>query len=318
MAGKKRQTGDVKTFTWSGHELRAVVVAGNPWFVAKDVCGMLGLGNPSKALRALDIDEKGITTGNTPGGKQALATINESGLYSLILRSRKPEAKAFKKWVTSEVLPSIRKTGQYSETLVDSLLDNPQKLRLLVDRFAESKLAEQGAKEEAVKARATVAKAKKAVAESAAVHRVLLNEVTAIADDAATLQQLKERGHEIQIGSFAKLLASLDCPVGRNRLFEILRTLGYFMKEGRRITSPKQEYIDRGWFKKHMVQFQLPDDAAYDGKRAACSYTPYITSKGVAALWPELCDYFGIKKDVTEVLRMLVAYEDGLIPMNVE
>jgi prophage antirepressor-like protein len=88
---------------------------GNPWWVAKEVCGILGISNPSKAASCLDGDEKSnVTISNTGnGGRDIRTIINESGLYSLILRSRKPEAKVFKKWVTGEVLPAIRKTGGY-------------------------------------------------------------------------------------------------------------------------------------------------------------------------------------------------------------
>ena len=87
---------------------------GNPWFVAVDVCAALGVGNSRQALSYLDDDEKGVITNDTLGGKQEMATVNEPGLYSLILRSRKPEAKKFKRWITHEVIPSIRKTGQYT------------------------------------------------------------------------------------------------------------------------------------------------------------------------------------------------------------
>lgn len=90
---------------------------GVPMWVADEVCAVLGITNPRDTLRkVLDDDEKGVATVYTPGGPQRKATINESGLYSLILRSRKPEAKAFKRWVTHEVLPQIRKTGTYSTT----------------------------------------------------------------------------------------------------------------------------------------------------------------------------------------------------------
>lgn len=88
---------------------------GTPWWVAKDVCLLLGFGNPSQALaNHLDEDEKGIIPHDTPGGKQDLLTVNESGLYALIFKSSKPEARPFRKWVTSEVLPSIRKNGSFS------------------------------------------------------------------------------------------------------------------------------------------------------------------------------------------------------------
>lgn len=95
--------------------VRITMIDGNPWFVAKDVCDCLEIGDVSKTVSYLDEDEKGTTTNRTLGGDQRMLTINESGLYSLILRSRKPEAKAFKRWITHEVLPSIRKTGGIRE-----------------------------------------------------------------------------------------------------------------------------------------------------------------------------------------------------------
>jgi len=87
---------------------------GELWFVASDVCDCLGLVNVTRTLQRLRDDEKSFDTIETPGGKQRMRVINESGLYSLVLTSRKPEAKRFQRWVTHEVLPSIRKTGSYS------------------------------------------------------------------------------------------------------------------------------------------------------------------------------------------------------------
>ena len=104
------------TFQYESLKVRTITFGNEPWFVAKDVCAILGLSDVSMSLSRLDPDEKGTSSIGTPGGTQQLSTINESGLYSLILTSRKPEAKAFKKWITSEVLPSIRRTGSYSLT----------------------------------------------------------------------------------------------------------------------------------------------------------------------------------------------------------
>ena len=86
---------------------------GEPWFVAKDVCTCLEIANVSDACSRLDEDERGIVSTDTPSGKQEMLIVSEPGLYSLIGSSKKPEAKAFKRWVTHEVLPSIRKTGKY-------------------------------------------------------------------------------------------------------------------------------------------------------------------------------------------------------------
>lgn len=104
----------IKAFEFEGkHTIRTIAIDGEPWFVASDVCTALDHSNTSKAISRLDDDEKGINISYTLGGNQEVLIINESGLYSLILTSRKPEAKKFKKWVTAEVLPSIRKTGRY-------------------------------------------------------------------------------------------------------------------------------------------------------------------------------------------------------------
>lgn len=94
-------------------DVRAVLIDGEPWFVAGDVSDALGYRDAHNMVRILDDDEKGTHNMSTPSGSQEMLVINESGLYSAILRSRKPEAKAFKKWVTAEVLPAIRKHGMY-------------------------------------------------------------------------------------------------------------------------------------------------------------------------------------------------------------
>jgi prophage antirepressor-like protein len=86
---------------------------GNPWWVAREVCTVLGIADPKSSTRFLESDEKGVHSMHTPGGKQNVTIVNEPGLYTLIFQSRKPEAKTFKRWVTHEVLPAIRKTGAY-------------------------------------------------------------------------------------------------------------------------------------------------------------------------------------------------------------
>lgn len=103
----------VQVFAFNGDEVRALVINGDPWWVAADVAAALELGNPRSSLARLDDDEKGVHTMDTPGGPQQMVTVNEPGLYSLILRSRKPEAKSFKRWITHKVLPALRTTGTY-------------------------------------------------------------------------------------------------------------------------------------------------------------------------------------------------------------
>lgn len=104
---------DMATFDFDEDILRVIDRDGEPWFVAKDLCRILDLENVARTVSRLDEDERGVTTVNTPGGNQEMTIVSESGLYALIFTSRKPEAKRFRKWVTSEVLPSIRRTGRY-------------------------------------------------------------------------------------------------------------------------------------------------------------------------------------------------------------
>ena len=114
---KQEQGNNVLDFNFEGHDVRAIAIDGEPWFVGKDVAEALGYGKRKSITNAVtnhvDDEDKGVTKIMTPGGRQKMVIINESGLYSLILSSKLDSAKKFKKWVTSEVLPSIRKNGGY-------------------------------------------------------------------------------------------------------------------------------------------------------------------------------------------------------------
>ena len=101
-------------FSFEQHAVRTVERDGQVWFIAADVCAVLSIKNPRDSVRHLDDDEKGVVSTDTLGGQQQMTIVNESGLYALVLRSRKPEARRFAKWVTAEVLPAIRKTGSYA------------------------------------------------------------------------------------------------------------------------------------------------------------------------------------------------------------
>ncbi|KZB73490.1 hypothetical protein AUQ43_17385 [Thalassospira sp. MCCC 1A01148] len=126
---KGSKMSEIITFNFDNVDFRAIEIAGQIWAVGTDVCKALGYRDAENGLRNLDEDEKGTHIVGTAGGDQNLLIINESGLYSLILRSRKPEAKRFKKWVTSEVLPSIRKTGAYhAETTLSAQGTDQQEL----------------------------------------------------------------------------------------------------------------------------------------------------------------------------------------------
>ncbi len=137
----------LELFNYEGHQVRTVALNDEAWFVTADVALVLGLGNFRSSLALLDDDEKGVHSVDTLGGAQSMATINEAGLYSLILRSRKPEAKAFKRWVTHEVLPSIRRTGSYGTSALPQMPTHTEALRGWADTLeraleAETKVAE--------------------------------------------------------------------------------------------------------------------------------------------------------------------------------
>lgn len=104
-------------FTYGGQQVRTIHIDGEPWFVAADVCAVLGIANSRDALARLDADEKGVGITDTLGGAQQVAVVNESGLYALTWTSRKEAAATFRRWVKRDVLPSIRKTGQFGSAL---------------------------------------------------------------------------------------------------------------------------------------------------------------------------------------------------------
>lgn len=145
---------NITPFHYDGNIVRTLYIDGEIWFVAKDVCFVLDILNVSQAMEGLDEDEKGISNIYTLGGEQEMIIISEPGFYSLVLRSRKPQAKPFRRWVTHEVITSIRKTGSYSVTdnipkltpsdhavkiahnvrdITDTLDDNPRLAQILID-----------------------------------------------------------------------------------------------------------------------------------------------------------------------------------------
>lgn len=198
-------------------EIRTVEIGGEPWFVGKDVAEVLGYSNPQKAVRDhIDDDDRTVNESFTVNGTQGVL-INESGLYSLILSSKLPNAKAFKRWVTSEVLPSIRKHGLYA---TDELLDNPD----LIIQMA-SKLKEEREARKALEVENDTMKPK------------------ALFADAVSASHTS-----ILVGDLAKLLRQNGIDIGANRLFEKLREKGFLMKSGSSKNMPTQASMDRGLF----------------------------------------------------------------------
>jgi anti-repressor protein len=135
-------------FKYQARKVRIITQNGETWFVAKDICDIIGLSDTNKALLALEPTEKGTNLIPTPGGEQSLCIISEPGLYRLLMRSDKPQSKPFQKWVVSEVLPSIRKTGQYGMGIPKTF---SEALRLAADQADQieeqkTKLIEQAPK----------------------------------------------------------------------------------------------------------------------------------------------------------------------------
>ena len=131
---------EIQVWNYESSEVRTVQVNGEPWFVLSDVCKVLEISNSRNISSRLEPDEKGVTLVDTLGGAQQMTIINESGLYTVILRSDKPQAKPFRKWVTSEVLPSIRKHGSYS--VQSQFADLSPQLQVLIQMETRQKQIE--------------------------------------------------------------------------------------------------------------------------------------------------------------------------------
>ena len=193
--------------------IRTINKNGEPWFVGKDVAEVLGYTDTRKAIRMhVDDDDKGGDILSTPGGRQQITIINESGLYSLILSSKLPQAKEFKRWVTNEVLPQIRKTGGYIP-LNDCEDSGEIMARALM--IAHRTIEQKDALLEMQKPKVRFAEA-----------------VTG-SDDS------------ILIGELAKLITQNGYEIGRTRLFDWLRRNGYLFKNS---TEPIQKWVEKGLF----------------------------------------------------------------------
>lgn len=131
---------EIQVWNYESSEIRTVQVNGEPWFVLADVCKVLEISNSRNISSRLEPDEKGVTLVDTLGGTQQMTIINESGLYAVVLRSDKPQAKPFRKWVTSEVLPSIRKHGSYS--VQSQFADLSPQLQVLIQMETRQKQIE--------------------------------------------------------------------------------------------------------------------------------------------------------------------------------
>jgi len=142
----------LQVFNFKNREVRMVIINNEPWFVAKDVCDVLELTDASKTVSRLDEDEKLIRKLFVSGQNRDVTVINESGLYSLVLTSNKPEAKEFKRWITHDVIPAIRKTGTYSITQDSYMIEDPiARAKRWIEEQKEKLLLKQKIQEDAPK-----------------------------------------------------------------------------------------------------------------------------------------------------------------------
>lgn len=228
-------------------EIRITIKDGEPWFVAADVCRALEIANNRDALTRLEQDEKGVALTDTPGGTQEVTIVNEPGLYALVLGSRKPEAKAFKRWVTHEVIPSIRKHGMYATpTTIEQMIADPANA---IKVFSALKQEQERRKE----------------LEATVEHnapKVLFAEAVQASHDSCL------------VGQLAKMIRQNGKPIGANRMFAWLRDNGWLCKKGENWNMPTQKAMEAGYFEIKETVIANPDGST------KITRTPKVTGKG--------------------------------------
>ena len=211
---------------------------GEPCFVTKDILGILELDRT--ALRKLDDDEKGVDLIHTLGGSQEVSTVTEPGFYKLVMRSRKPEAKAFQRWVTHEVLPALRRDGGYM--------------------VARDETPEQTMARAVLLAQATIDRQRDRIAELEP--KALFADAVAASDGTCL------------VGELAKMLRQNGVEVGQNRLFAMLREDGYLGNVGQNRNVPTQRAMDLGLFRIKETAVTHSDG------HVTINRTPKVTGKG--------------------------------------
>ena len=235
---------EIQTFDFDGSGIRTLTIDEEPYFVGKDVAQVLGYSNPRDAIaKHVDAEDKGVAKCDTLGGQQNQTVINESGLYSLILGSKLPEAKRFKRWVTSEVMPSLRRNGMYA---MDELLDNPDLAINALQKLKEEREA----------------------------RRQLELQNEQMKPKALFAEAVETSSTSILIGDMAKLLRQNGVEVGQRRLFDWLRTNGWLMKTGESRNMPTQEAMEKGYFEIREWTISNPDGSVRIAK------TTKVTGKG--------------------------------------
>lgn len=236
-------------YNFKGQDVRTVTIDNKPYFVGKDVADILGYSNQRDALSKHVDDEDKITLTsqnatleNLPN--RGLSAINESGLYSLILSSKLPQAKEFKRWVTSEVLPSVRKNGMFA---TDELLDNPDFAIATLQKLKEEREAK----------------------------KLLEAQIEADRPKVLFADAVSASKASILVGDMAKFLKQNGYEIGQNRLFALLREKGYLIsRKGASYNMPTQKSMELGLFE--IKETAIPHS---DG-HVTINKTPKITGKG--------------------------------------
>lgn len=238
---------NLQLFAFEGNEVRTLKIDDEPYFVGKDVANILGYSNTRKALQDhVDLEDKkdGVTIRDSIGRNQKPTVINESGLYSLILSSKMPNAKRFKRWVTSEVLPTIRKHGAYmTDEKAFDIVHNKNGLADLLQQAADQ-LKQKDIQIEKMKPKAMLA-------------------------DAITASETS-----ILVGEMAKILKKNGVNTGQNRFFKWLRENGYLIKrKGTDYNMPTQKSMN-------LKLFEIKERTIVDGNSTRIVKTPKITGNG--------------------------------------
>lgn len=235
-------------------EIRTAGTAQEPIFCAADICRALGYSNGRKAISD-HCDEGDVTKRDTPtsSGVQSMTFVNESGMYSLIFGSKLESAKQFKKWVTSDVLPSIRKHGMYAtEATVESMLNDPENAILMLQAYQRERKERLAAQQQVEKLEAQAIEDKPKIIYADAV---------------------KGSTSSCLIGELAKMIAQNGYPIGEKRLFQWLRDNHYLCSYGERFNQPYQQYIEQGLFTMKQNVFSV------DGEMRTRNTTK-VTGKG--------------------------------------
>lgn len=239
---------ELKIFNYEDKEIRTKIINEEIWFVGKDVAEILGYKDTKDALkRHVDEDDKLTGCFTDSGQKRAMYIINESGLYSLILSSKLEGAKKFKKWVTSEVLPTIRKHGAYmTNDTLEKALTSPE---FLIQLATNLKIEKEK-------------------------NKMLTDKIETDRPKIIFAEALEISNNNILIGDLAKILKQNGIDIGQNRLFEYLRKNGYLCSRGEQYNSPTQKSLELGLFEVKTRTINNPDGSV------RVTRTTKVTPKG--------------------------------------